>query len=638
MFDGPARRRHPRAHGRPHARPQHVPQRAVAIDIDPHYSDQLWVKDSRFENVSKAVVVISNEKNADDPGRLRERGLRERAGVRAVSRERQDATPAPAPIYRVKNFNYGLVVAGARRDAATSTRSTTPTPLRALPDAAAAGDRAAAADRRLGQRPHARRQGRRPDRRHRRDPEGDRHASRALFPQRLLHRPQHDRAEARHGAHRAASRHDPARSARFHARLSRASARRRPVLEAPRGGTNIVSGIGIYTGGDQSARDGHSLDGGRAVAHERRAVPRRRRHAICRPRSDPRSTTPAAAARRSRPAAGARSIRASGSPTAAAARSPTSGRRTRSRRAGFYVSDTTTPGHVYELSAEHHLFNEIKLDRVENWDFNAPQTEEEAPTSPEAVSLEINWSKNITIANYHALPRDAQPRAVPGGGAHLQLVGHPLPQRPRQRRERLRHLRRERLRHVPAREQVPLRERDSGRDAPPGGPRARVRGDRHSGEAAGDWRRRDASAVVAASASVEKTGGRLLRHLRRRRRRRRARSISSITISTASSPGRRRAVSTSCATIRWIRSTSPSTDRVICWSQSSDGPEGTVYSFGPAAPADQITVLQPQAATPHPDAAAVSARQRLGQRRIRQPARSRHLRVHNARADVRAAT
>ena len=36
----------------------------VAIDIDPHYSDQLWVKDSRFENVSRAAVVISNEQNA----------------------------------------------------------------------------------------------------------------------------------------------------------------------------------------------------------------------------------------------------------------------------------------------------------------------------------------------------------------------------------------------------------------------------------------------------------------------------------------------------------------------------------------------------------------------------------------------
>jgi hypothetical protein len=39
--------------------------------------------------------------------------------------------------------------------------------------------------------------------------------------------------------------------------------------------------------------------------------------------------------------------------------------------------------------------------------------------------------------------------------------------------------------------------------------------------------------------------------------------------------------------------------------QSSDGPEGTVYSFHPGAPADQITVLQPQDRIPHPGAAVV---------------------------------
>jgi hypothetical protein len=71
-------------------------------------------------------------------------------------------------------------------------------------------------------------------------------------------------------------------------------------------------------------------------------------------------------------------------------------------QAGFYVSDTTTPGHVYELSNEHHVRNEIKFDHVENWDVNAPQTEEEAGESPDSLSLELEWSKNITIANYHA--------------------------------------------------------------------------------------------------------------------------------------------------------------------------------------------------------------------------------------------
>jgi hypothetical protein len=71
-------------------------------------------------------------------------------------------------------------------------------------------------------------------------------------------------------------------------------------------------------------------------------------------------------------------------------------------QAGFYVSNTKTPGHVYELSNEHHVRVEIKLDHVENWDINAPQTEEEAGESPEALSLEIGFSRNITVANYHA--------------------------------------------------------------------------------------------------------------------------------------------------------------------------------------------------------------------------------------------
>jgi hypothetical protein len=70
-------------------------------------------------------------------------------------------------------------------------------------------------------------------------------------------------------------------------------------------------------------------------------------------------------------------------------------------QAGFVVSNTKTPGHVYELSCEHHVRNEIKFDHAENWDVNAPQTEEEAGESPEALSLEIDSSRNITIANYH---------------------------------------------------------------------------------------------------------------------------------------------------------------------------------------------------------------------------------------------
>src|SRR5579863_2104094 len=83
----------------------------VAIDIDPHYSDEMWAKDCRFEQVSKAVVVISNEKSP-----LTEIGL-ENAVLRdvptfALLRESGKAIPGKGANYRVKNFNYGLIVPG----------------------------------------------------------------------------------------------------------------------------------------------------------------------------------------------------------------------------------------------------------------------------------------------------------------------------------------------------------------------------------------------------------------------------------------------------------------------------------------------------------------------------------------------
>ena len=69
--------------------------------------------------------------------------------------------------------------------------------------------------------------------------------------------------------------------------------------------------------------------------------------------------------------------------------------------AGLYVSDTSTPGHVYEMSVEHHSRNEIVLNRVSHWELLAPQTEEEYGEGRNTVSLEIRDSSDILIANYH---------------------------------------------------------------------------------------------------------------------------------------------------------------------------------------------------------------------------------------------
>ncbi len=70
-------------------------------------------------------------------------------------------------------------------------------------------------------------------------------------------------------------------------------------------------------------------------------------------------------------------------------------------QAGFYVTNTRTPGYVYQMSAEHHVRAEIVLDGVENWEFLAPQTEQEVRDGLDALSTEIRNSRNILFANYH---------------------------------------------------------------------------------------------------------------------------------------------------------------------------------------------------------------------------------------------
>jgi sugar lactone lactonase YvrE len=70
-------------------------------------------------------------------------------------------------------------------------------------------------------------------------------------------------------------------------------------------------------------------------------------------------------------------------------------------QAGLYVSHTSTPGRIYQLSSEHHVRNEAVFDDVSNWQFFALQTEEERGEGGFALPLEIRDSKNLLIANMH---------------------------------------------------------------------------------------------------------------------------------------------------------------------------------------------------------------------------------------------
>lgn len=68
-------------------------------------------------------------------------------------------------------------------------------------------------------------------------------------------------------------------------------------------------------------------------------------------------------------------------------------------QAGMLVSDTATEGRVYEMSSEHHVRHEIQVRNAANWSFVALQTEEERGEGPFALPLEIENSRDITIAN-----------------------------------------------------------------------------------------------------------------------------------------------------------------------------------------------------------------------------------------------
>jgi polygalacturonase len=68
-------------------------------------------------------------------------------------------------------------------------------------------------------------------------------------------------------------------------------------------------------------------------------------------------------------------------------------------KSGMLITDTSTSGRVYAMSLEHHVKNEMILRNVSNWKFFAAQFEEEREEGPEALPLEIEKSSNILFVN-----------------------------------------------------------------------------------------------------------------------------------------------------------------------------------------------------------------------------------------------
>src|SRR6202789_2339414 len=93
----------------------------TAVSIDPHYSDQLWIKDTRFENITGPAVLISN-----DASRMTEINfenvLCSHVPIFAKFRESGREFRQAADTYQVSVFSHGLSLAYPGAPAAIQTR------------------------------------------------------------------------------------------------------------------------------------------------------------------------------------------------------------------------------------------------------------------------------------------------------------------------------------------------------------------------------------------------------------------------------------------------------------------------------------------------------------------------------------
>jgi sugar lactone lactonase YvrE len=174
----------------------------------------------------------------------------------------------------------------------------------------------------------------------------------------------------------------------------------KPLLETPQGGTNIVTGIGLYTNGiNPRAVAAKWMAGADSMMNDVRFLGG---HGT----ADPNATwakiynnTHTADADLNRRWDGQYPslwITDGGGGTFVDIWTPST-----FAQAGLYISNTSTEGRIYELSSEHHVRNEAVLRNASNWQIYALQTEEERGEGGFALPLDIEDSSNITIANLH---------------------------------------------------------------------------------------------------------------------------------------------------------------------------------------------------------------------------------------------
>jgi hypothetical protein len=368
----------------------------TAISIDEGYAEELWIKDGRMENISGPAVIVSREKSQRTEINM-ENVVCDRVPWFVSLRESGKKFAAPAAMYEVKSFSHGLHFAdlGAPGEIRSSFEAV---PLRAIPadkiDLPALPPRDTWVNiRSLGVKGDGETD----------DTEAIRKAvagHRTLYlpigryrvTDTIVLKPETVLVGLHPGATAfVLSDGTPA---------FQGVGSPRPVIEAPQGGVNILSGFGIYTNGvNARAVSLKWMAGKDSMVNDVRFLGGHGTNKIDGSREDIYNNTHTADPILNRRWDGQYAslwVTAGGGGRFVNIWTPST-----FAQAGMYVSDTSTEGRVYEMSSEHHVRNEIVLRNVSNWQFYSLQTEEERGEGGFALPLDIENSSHITVANFH---------------------------------------------------------------------------------------------------------------------------------------------------------------------------------------------------------------------------------------------
>ncbi|MDB6065844.1 MAG: SMP-30/Gluconolaconase/LRE domain protein [Pedosphaera sp.] len=370
----------------------------TAVEIEPEWVDQLWIKDARLEDISGPAFIFGAEKSPRNEINMEGVSCRN-VPVFAALRDSGRHFAAPADIYAVKTFSHGLHYA----DIGDSPEIVTlfhPSPLATMPPAVPTD---------LAPLPacntwvNLRDLGAKGD-----GTTDDTEAfQKAIADHRAIYLPSgfyivRDTLTLKSdtvliGLHPGATQIILPDGTPAYQGIGAPKA----LLEAPKGGSNIVVGIGLYTSGNnRRAVAALWKAGANSMMNDVRFLGGHGTPLPDGSRENPYNNTHTADPNPNRhwdsqyPSLW---VTDGGGGTFLDLWTPST-----FAQAGMLVSETTTEGRVYQLSSEHHARNEIRVRNAAHWRFYALQTEEERGESGFALPIEVDSSHDITFANFHA--------------------------------------------------------------------------------------------------------------------------------------------------------------------------------------------------------------------------------------------